>query len=413
MSRFELPPEALSLIAQVKALPQTAEEYRQKAVDDFGELLKRVEEDLEEKVRSARAELQGAEDWLAKERAGFDKEKNALDAARQQLAKDREAFEELTRGAPGAASFIADAWADYESVSAELLAAELETKSHPAFTAAETVREKGRELAAARREAKLAAYVVAFYEHHFPWLSDLREVEEAPSFLQADEDQEDREDADGDPARKWLTAQEWKALGSAERSQRALDRYQSSRKTPWQLGRDYERYIGYLREVEGCAVTYQGIQKGLEDLGRDLIVEKDGAVEVVQCKRWAQSKTIHEKHLFQLYGTVVLARIEHPGTHVSGTFTTTTRLSETATKVAAYLGIRVEEHLPLADYPRIKCNVGRRGERIYHLPFDQQYDATLIEPERGELYVATAAEAEERGFRRAWRWHPAKDPTPR
>ncbi len=41
--------------------------------------------------------------------------------------------------------------------------------------------------------------------------------------------------------------------------------------------------------------------------------------------------------------------------------------------------------MPLADYPRIKCNIARRDdERIYHLPFDQQYDTTLIEPERGE-----------------------------
>jgi hypothetical protein len=46
-------------------------------------------------------------------------------------------------------------------------------------------------------------------------------------------------------------------------------------------------------------------------------------------------------------------------------------------------------------------------ERIYHLPFDQQYDTTLIEPTRGERYVATVAEAEELGFRRAWRWRAA------
>ena len=50
-------------------------------------------------------------------------------------------------------------------------------------------------------------------------------------------------------------------------------------------------------------------------------------------------------------------------------------------------------------------NIARRGEeRIYHLPFDQQYDSTVIEPDRGELYAATTAEAEELGFRRAWRW---------
>ena len=66
---------------------------------------------------------------------------------------------------------------------------------------------------------------------------------------------------------------------------------------------------------------------------------------------------------------------------------------------------RVEKNFPLGDYRRIKCNIARRGgERIYHLPFDQQYDTTVIESARGECYVATAGEAEQLGFRRAWRW---------
>ena len=176
--------------------------------------------------------------------------------------------------------------------------------------------------------------------------------------------------------------------------------------TPWQLGRDYERYVGYLREQAGWAVTYHGIVKGFEDLGRDVIAEKDGAIEVIQCKRWAQHKVIHEKHIFQLFGTMTAARIENPGKQVSGTFTTTTKLSDRAREFVRVLDIQVEESFPLADYPRIKCNIARcTDERIYHLPFDQQYDSTVVEPVRGECYVATAHEAEELGFRRAWRWH--------
>jgi hypothetical protein len=93
------------------------------------------------------------------------------------------------------------------------------------------------------------------------------------------------------------------------------------------------------------------------------------------------------------------------GREVTGTFTTTTTLSPRAHEFARQLSIRVEEQLPLADYPRIKCNIARASdERIYHLPFDQQYDKTIIEPERGERWVATCAEAEELGYRRAWRW---------
>jgi len=48
----------------------------------------------------------------------------------------------------------------------------------------------------------------------------------------------------------------------------------------------------------------------------------------------------------------------------------------------------------------------RDGAKIYHLPFDQQYDRTKIISDKGEKYVYTVAEAEKAGFRRAWRWHP-------
>jgi hypothetical protein len=48
----------------------------------------------------------------------------------------------------------------------------------------------------------------------------------------------------------------------------------------------------------------------------------------------------------------------------------------------------------------------RDGEKIYHLPFDQQYDRTKIRPGTGEKYAYTVAEAENDGFRRAWKWRP-------
>jgi len=181
-----------------------------------------------------------------------------------------------------------------------------------------------------------------------------------------------------------------------------------SRRTAWEVGRDYERYIGYLRERDGAKVTYHGIFQGLEDLGRDLLAEKGGEIEVIQCKRWALTRVIHEKHVFQLFGTVVAMRIERPSATVRGTFTTTTSLSDRARAFAEQLDIKVEENVPLADYPRIKCNISRAsGERIYHLPFDQQYDTTVISPELGEFYALTVAEAEAAGFRRAWRWRGA------
>jgi hypothetical protein len=35
---------------------------------------------------------------------------------------------------------------------------------------------------------------------------------------------------------------------------------------------------------------------------------------------------------------------------------------------------------------------------------DQMYDKVIIGDEKGECYVSTVKEAEDLGFRRAWRW---------
>ena len=331
--------------------------------------------------------------------------RRAAEREHEKLAHSREVLDTLVAKRATGADFVADAWADYEDAVTRAQAEQLRIKSRRAPKSAAAVRERGKELRRLRREAKLNHWIIRLYEHHFPWLSELRNPDEEAAYLVGPTAEATQDDG-RDPVRHWLSDGEYAALSPADRNQRSLDRYRASRKSPWELGRDYERYIGYLREQAGGKVRYQGIFEGLDDLGRDLIVEHpDATLEVVQCKRWARRKTIHEKHIFQLFGTVVAARIEHPGRTVTGTFTTSARLSDRAKRFAAELEITIEEHVPLADYPRIKCNISRAGERIYHLPFDQQYDRTVIEPDRGELYASNVVQAEQAGFRRAWRWH--------
>ena len=215
---------------------------------------------------------------------------------------------------------------------------------------------------------------------------------------------------DVDPVRLWLTSEDYERLAPSERNQWALDRWGSRRKSRWEIGRDYERYIGYLYEQKGYKVYYQGILEGLADLGRDLIAKDRGETLVVQCKNWSRHKTIHEKHVNQLFGTATKYSIDFPDEVVRGVLTVSNELSPLARRFAEHLEIEVHEKVPLKEYPRIKCNVNRQTkEKIYHLPFDQLYDRTIIEPERGEFYAWTVAEAEGRGFRRAWKWHGDKN----
>ena len=50
---------------------------------------------------------------------------------------------------------------------------------------------------------------------------------------------------------------------------------------------------------------------------------------------------------------------------------------------------------------RIKGNINRKGERIYHMPGGEWYDQTRIDSTKGELWFCTEAEARAAGWRRA------------
>ena len=99
--------------------------------------------------------------------------------------------------------------------------------------------------------------------------------------------------------------------------------------------------------------------------------------------------------------------MSHPKENIHPLFVTTANLSDTAKEVADYLNITIVNNYIIEDYPLIKCNIGKDGEKIYHLPFDQQYDNVVITPSDGEVYAYTIQEAERLGFRHAYRWHSA------
>jgi hypothetical protein len=154
-------------------------------------------------------------------------------------------------------------------------------------------------------------------------------------------------------------------------------------------------------------------------MGRDLICRKDGKTIIVQCKCWKHEKIIHEKHINQLYGTYTKYLLDlgkkidnidlfhgvFLNQDISAHFVTSAQLSDRAKVFAEALGITYKEGFPLARFPCIKCNISRiDNERIYHLPFDQQYDKVVIERNRGEFFASTVLEAEQKGFRRAKRW---------
>lgn len=326
----------------------------------------------------------------------------------QKVQSDIEAINTLAEEKSQGFPWLAQAYADYFHLQDLKRANYLEHKSHPARKAAEHIREIASERRIAEKLHRILRYQLEYYENLFPWLVDFKgeDIDDLiRQILDKKKKGRDYFEEPDDPVKKWLTAAEYEKLPREEKYQLALNRYRQKKKSKWEIGRDYERYIGYRYESLGYNVFYQGIIEGLADLGRDLVAIKDNSAEIVQCKYWSKEKQIHEKHIFQLYGTVIAYKIDHSRTQVSACFVTSTKLFDRAQAFAKELGIKAIENLPLEHYPCVKCNVSRRnGTKIYHLPFDQQYDRTIIEEERNECYVETVKEAEKLGFRRAFRW---------
>ena len=371
--------------------------------------LERKEREFHESAEKIKQELKNKEE--------------SLDVAK---IKAREDLEKIAKQKSMGFPWLAEAYADYFALRDKKIADLLKTKKHPALTASQTVitiKQEKREL---MKQNKVVTYKLNYLEKLFPWISEIiaeSEDEEIPVRLDADDDSSGKDNEDR--VRDYLTPEEYKSLPSVERNQKALDRYVKSRnKSKWAIGRDYEMYVGYLFSQKGYGIEYKGIIDGFDDLGRDVIANKGGEVCIIQCKHWAQYKEIHEKHIFQLFGTTMEYWVKYFTGHkkqksfeefshmlnehrLRPILFTSTSLSARAKEMATALSIEVTESEPLGEFPRIKCNINSGefgGEtKIYHLPMDQQYDRTIIGDHSGEFFAFTVKEAEDAGFRRAFK----------
>jgi len=267
----------------------------------------------------------------------------------------------------------------------------------PAWLRVETLLSEKKQLA---NENKYLKYNLEYIKTLIPEIDGIIEDDEYKEELRKE-----------DNPKKFIPKYIYDNLSDTERNIMAFDNYKKRKKSNWEIGRDYEMYIGYRAEKNGWDVEYFGIEKKLEDLGRDLISKRDNKTMIVQCKRWAENKIIHEKHIAQLFGTVEIYKFENPEEkNVKGIFITTAKLSEKAKEFARILNIEIKENEKIGEYPMIKCHNGKGNEygdrkKIYHLPMDQQYDNTIINKKKGDFYAFTVEEAEKEGYVRAYRWH--------
>lgn len=312
------------------------------------------------------------------------------------------AKKEFETGFINGRKWLASSFSDLEKLKDDYTESYLRNKRIPAISAANQIKKASKEKREAINRAKILELQLETYKEYFPFLTEYEDYILNDEIKGSSFDDLEEETGKIDRAKSLLTDEEYRELPVSEKNQLALDRYVKRKKSKWEIGRHYERYIGYLYENDGWDVVFFGAIKGLEDMGRDLICKKNNAIHVVQAKCWSKSKTIHEKHIFQLFGTSLLYEIENQdGKTITPVFITTTTVSDVAKTAANWLGIEIKNKDMTFEYPMIKCNISTKdNERVYHLPFDQQYDKVKIDRD-GEFYVKTVKEAEDKGFRRA------------
>ncbi len=284
----------------------------------------------------------------------------------------------------------------------------LRYKKRPSLKGAEQVREVKKEKRELNKKLKIIEYQLKTYEQYFPIIEDFKDyILEDDTFL-IKSDGSVSQDEDYDPVQKFLKPEEFKKLPIDKKNQLALDRYLNKTHTKLEIGRFYERYIGYLYEQEDWIVKFFGIIEGFDDLGRDLVCKKGNEIHIVQTKNWSKYKIIREKYLYQHFATTIHYQLQEKiskKVKVKPIFYATIDFSDMAKKVSKALNIQIKTEKLKKDYPMIKCNINpSTKEKIYHLPFDQQYDKVIIGNNPGELYVKTVAEATKKGFRRAFRY---------
>lgn len=357
-----------------------------------------------ERQTQAQAKISQLEDELTRAKSELSKAFRVNTDLNTELQRHKNNLSSLLKSNISSMPWLAGMIADYITIDIEQEAKKLDWGSDVRRAKkVASIREIRAEAKRRIEEAKQAVYQLDYLRTLVPGIDDLLATEYEELHF-------DGTIPDHDPTLDYLSSEEWQKLSEVEKNQLALDRYIEARKTNWQIGRDYELSVAYEYSQKGYSVDTFGSYKGLEDLGRDIIAKNSEQILIIQCKYWSQQKQIHEKHIYQLYGTTIGYCIENnvPTNSVHPVFITNTELSPMAKKVAKYLGVSFVEHHEMADFPRIKCNIGKDElgfeTKIYHLPMDMQYDSTKIE-NPGEFYAFTVEEAVRAGFRRAFKWH--------
>lgn len=135
-------------------------------------------------------------------------------------AKAAAAYEKVIRDPHQNCPWLAGKFADLEYIIDTDRARRLETKSHPAYSAAREVRAISSEKRTLNAQCKQLQYQLEFYETMFPWLEDFKEIPIQDAVSQVDGTSQDE---DYDSVRNWLSPDEYSRLENTHKFQLALN----------------------------------------------------------------------------------------------------------------------------------------------------------------------------------------------
>ena len=114
------------------------------------------------------------------------------------------------------------------------------------------------------------------------------------------------------------------------------------------IGQEYEKYIARHLRRKGYIVKLNGIKKGFDDEGIDLICTKAEETLLIQCKNWAKEKIIHENYIFQLYGAWKFFE-KTEKIEAKACFYCTCKVTNQARIIARILGIQLIEEFKILN----------------------------------------------------------------
>ena len=169
-------------------------------------------------------------------------------------------------------------------------------------------------------------------------------------------------------------------------------RHRWPNKTPWQVGRDFERYVGFRYEERGYKVTYNGITEHEEDYGVDLFCVSEARVLAVQCKNWKDP--VMWREVAMIAGASLAAARSAGWLSAIPVLLTTGPLPTETIQYANRANVVVRRVVP-REYPVIKC---KRSSNYFHLPWHSNYDRTKLISDQGDRRVFRVEEAVLDGF---------------